>query len=206
MLNGLDHLEPLRERFGPRAVAAAIRIESTRTAPTRVEQTSPFLLVELASRDPRMRASIEHFAGTLNEAGVPARVRESEADVMWAKLIRLCALALTTTAYDRPLGPIRTTPELRADLEGCVGEAVAVARADGASADLAKTLAELDDAHAELDTSMHRDVVAGREPELDAIAGSVLRAAARHGLDCPTIARLAARVAERAGIAAPAPR
>jgi ketopantoate reductase len=51
---------------------------------------------------------------------------------------------------------------------------------------------------------MARDIEAGREPELDAIAGSVLRAATRHGLSCPVIESLAARVAQRAGIAAPA--
>lgn len=203
MLNGLDHLELLRERFGSRAVAASIRIESTRTAPTRIDQTSPFLVVELATANPRMGPSIEVFADTLNAAGIPARTRGSEADVMWAKLVRLCPLALTTTAYDRPLGPIRSTPELRADLEGAVGEAVAVAVAGGADADTPATMAELDEAHESLDTSMHRDVAAGREPELDAIAGSVLRAAARHGLTCPTIERLAARVAERAGVAVP---
>jgi 2-dehydropantoate 2-reductase len=198
MLNGLDHVETLRARFGPRAVAAAIRIESTRTGggsePPRVEQTSPFLLVEAASADPRMRPALEAFASLLNEAGVPARVRDSEADVMWGKLMRLCALALTTTAYDAPLGPIRTTPELRADLEACVREVAAVAAADGAESDAEATLAELDDAHAELDSSMHRDVAAGREPELDAIAGSVLRAAARHDIPCPTIERLTARI------------
>ena len=206
VLNGLDHLPPLRERFGPRAVAAAVRIESTRTAPTRIEQTSPFLVVEMATANPRMSPAIHSFAETLNEAGIPARVRAHEPDVMWGKLVRLSALALTTTAYDRPLGPIRTTPELRADLEGCVREAAAVAAADGADQDPARTMEELEDAHAELDTSMHRDVVAGREPELDAVAGSVLRAAARQGLSCPTIERLAGRVAEGAGIAPPAPR
>jgi 2-dehydropantoate 2-reductase len=64
-------------------------------------------------------------------------------------------------------------------------------------------MAELDDAHAELRTSMQRDIAAGREPELDAIPGAVLRAAARHGLECPTIDRLASVAARRAGIPAP---
>lgn len=201
LLNGLDHLKPLRERFGARAVAATIRIESTRTAPTRIEQTSPFLLVELATTNPRMSAAIHSFADTLNEAGIPARVRAHEPDVMWVKLVRLCALALTTTAYDVPLGPIRQTPELRTDLEECIREAARVASADGAEPDPDQTIEELDEAHPELDSSMHRDVAAGRETELDAIAGSVLRAAARHGLSCPTIERLTERVAARAGTA-----
>lgn len=199
MLNGLDHLETLRERFGPRAVAAAIRIESTRAAPTHIDQTSPFLLVEMATTNPRMSAAIHAFADTLNEAGVPARVRQHEPDVMWAKLVRLNALALTTTAFDLPLGPIRDDPEKRADLAACMREAAAVAAADGSEQDPTRTMEELDEAHAELDSSMHRDVSAGREPELDAIAGSVLRAAARHGLSCPAIERLARSIAERTG-------
>jgi 2-dehydropantoate 2-reductase len=41
---------------------------------------------------------------------------------------------------------------------------------------------------------MQRDIAAGREPELDAIPGAVLRAAARHGLSCPTIASLYDRI------------
>jgi ketopantoate reductase len=51
---------------------------------------------------------------------------------------------------------------------------------------------------------MQRDIAAGRAPELDAIAGSVLRAARRHGVATPAVAWLAQRVAQRAGIAPPA--
>ncbi len=44
---------------------------------------------------------------------------------------------------------------------------------------------------------MQRDIAAGRAPELDAIPGAVLRAAARHGLECPTIERLVALILAR---------
>src|SRR5436305_7315626 len=43
LLNGLDHLETLCERFGPRAVAASIRIPPFRPEPPRRRQTSMFL-------------------------------------------------------------------------------------------------------------------------------------------------------------------
>ena len=193
----------LRERFGSRAVAGSIRIEAFRTSPTHVVQTSRFLGVDMASADGAMRTPLDRLAGALEAAGVPARVMDSEAQAMWEKLVRLNALALTTSAYDLRLGPIRTTPELRDELTACVQEGVAVATAEGADVAVAATMGELDDAHASLGTSMQRDIEAGVEPELDAIAGSVLRAAARHGIDCPTIRRLAERLAERAGAPAP---
>ncbi len=204
LLNGLDHMTPLRERFGPRSVAAgAIRIEADRPAPGRIVQSSPFLRVDLAADDPALGRALERLAATLLAAGIPAEIGPSEAQILWSKLVRLNALACTTSASDRPIGLIRSDPEWRAALVGCIEEAAAVANADGASIDPAVRLAELDDAHAELSSSMQRDIAAGREPELDAIAGAVLRAGRRHGIGCPTIARLSAQVAARAGVAVP---
>ena len=203
LLNGLDHVSALRDRFGTRAVAAAIRIESDRPAPGRIVQTSPFLRVDLASADAGMREPVERFAAALEAAEIPARVLDSEAQALWDKLVRLNALALTTSAWDLLLGEIRSDPGRRAQLEACVSEGAAVARAEGADVEPGRVMGDLDDAHATLGSSMQRDIAAGREPELDAIAGSVLRAAARHGLACPTVERLAGEVARRAGAPAP---
>ncbi len=103
-----------RERFGVAVVAAgSIRIEADRPAPGRIVQTSPFLRVDLASADGALRERLERLASRLERADVPATVGDSEAQVMWSKLTRLCALALTTSAYDQPVGTIRT--EHRAD-------------------------------------------------------------------------------------------
>jgi 2-dehydropantoate 2-reductase len=203
LLNGLDHLDLLRERYGTRAVAGSIRIESTRVAPGEIEQTSPFLRIDMASADPAMHAPMEDLAALLEQAGVPTRIMDSEAQAMWGKLVRLNAIACATSAWDLPLGEIRSDPAKRDALEACVREGAAVARAEGADVDPRDTMAELDDAHADLRTSMQRDIAARRAPELDAIAGSVLRAAARHGLACPEIERLAGIAAGRAGIAPP---
>ncbi len=203
LLNGLDHMSLLRERFGPERVAAgSIRIESDRPAPGLIVQTSRFLRVELAADDPAPGEWLPELVGWLSRANVPAEIGPSEAQILWTKLVRLNALALTTSATGRRLGFIRSDPEWRTALEACIAEAAAVANADGARIDPGAPLAELDDAHAELGSSMQRDIAADRETELDAIAGSILRAAARHGIQCPTIERLAAQVARRAGITA----
>ena len=204
VLNGLDHMSVLRERFGRDPVAAGtIRIESDQPAPGLIVQTSPFLRVDLASDDPALREPLARLAARLETAEVPAEIGPSEAQILWSKLVRLNALACTTSAIDRPIGFIRADPEWRAALVGCIEEAAAVANSDGAKIDPAARLAELDEAHPELGSSMQRDIAAGREPELDAIPGSVLRAGGRHGIECPTIARLVSRIAERAGIGPP---
>jgi 2-dehydropantoate 2-reductase len=200
LLNGLDHLALLREHFAPETVlAGAIRVESDRPAPGTVVHTSPFLRVDMAG-SPALQEKMEQLAAQLSAAGIPARVVATEAQVMWAKLVRLNALACTTSAWDVELGVIREDPARRAILEAAIREGAAVARAEGADIPDEQAMRELDAAHATLGSSMQRDIAAGREPELDAIPGAVLRAAARHGLECPTIEGLVAET--RARIAA----
>jgi 2-dehydropantoate 2-reductase len=199
LLNGLDHIALLRRRFPQESVlAGTIRVEADRPQPGVVIHTSPFLLVSMASRYPSAHPAMQALADLLAGVEIPVRVQDSEAQVMWSKLVRLNALACTTSAYDKLLGEIRSTPALRADLLGAIEEACAAAKAEGAhDADPATAIAELDNAHDTLGSSMQRDIAAGREPELDAIPGSVLRAAARHGLQCPTIERLVGMIAAR---------
>ena len=188
LLNGIEHVAILRDRFGVDAVCAGvIRVESDRPEPGVVEQTSPF---RSASTSRRPLPPVLEAARQIGVAGIPTIVGEDEATVMWSKLVRLNALALSTSAYDLPLGAVRDDPALAAELEGCVVETAAVAVASGATVDAADTLRELAEAHAGLGSSMRRDIAAGREPELDAIPGAVVRAGERAGVEVPTVRRL----------------
>jgi 2-dehydropantoate 2-reductase len=179
LLNGFEHVAWLRERFAD-VVAATIRVESTRVAPGVIEQTSPFLRIELSAH--------QEIADLLNAAGIPATVIDDEAQVMWSKLVRLNAIALTTTAYRAPIGEVRDSH--RDDLLSVIRETAAVAAAEGASVAVAPVQTELAEAHPELLSSMARDLFAGRPLELDAIGGAVLRAGARHDIQTPTVQRL----------------
>jgi 2-dehydropantoate 2-reductase len=203
LLNGIEHLALLRERFGGRAVAAAIRVESTRTAPGEIAHTSPFLRIDLASTDPARRVDLGPIAADLRSAGIPADVHDDELAVLWGKLTRLVALATVTSASGATLGEIRADPRWHDALEAVVREAAAVATADGAPTDAQAKLEEIAAVHDDFRSSMQRDVEAGRMPELDAVAGAVLRAGARHGVATPTLAELTVIVADRAGLPVP---
>ena len=193
LLNGLEHLEPLRERFGPRAVAATIRIGAERVAPGHVVHSTPFVRVDLAPPLP----GVERFADALRAAEVPASVHATDAEVLWSKLARLNPLACTTAASGRPIGAVRSHPLWRARLQGAVDETAAVAVAEGARIDPDVVLRELGDLPDEATSSLARDLAAGNESELDAIPGAVLRRAAAHGLACPSIEELVALIRDR---------
>jgi 2-dehydropantoate 2-reductase len=181
LLNGLDHVELLRRRFGPtRVVAASITVESERVEPGFVRQLSRFAAVRLA---PAPQA--EDLRAELVDAGIAASVAESEAGVLWEKLAMLAPIALTTTLRSSELGGVVADPAWRPRLEACVREVAAAAREEGVVLDPEAMIAQIESAPPGIRSSMQKDREAGRPTEIDAIGGSVLRAAARHGLDAP---------------------
>jgi 2-dehydropantoate 2-reductase len=182
LLNGLDHVELLRRRFDPARVRpASIAIESERVEPGLVRQPSTFVFVVLS---PSPQA--EDLRSELTDAGIEASIGESEASVLWTKLALLAPIALTTTLRSSDLGGVVADPSWRRRLEGCVREVTAAAGTDGVALDADALIAQIETVPSEFRSSMQKDRESGRATEIDAIGGSVLRAAARHELDTPT--------------------
>ena len=196
-LNGIDHVAWLRERYPPDQVATGtIAVESTRVAPGVIEHATPFALVELAAgKAPRAR--VEDLAARLAETGLQVGVGDDEARTLWAKLVTLAPIALVTTWIAAPFGEARARhwDELAAVLH----EIVLAATADGVELDEAATVARLRDLVPDTMRSSMQDAAAGRPIELDAIGGTILRAADRAGTDAPVTARLVADLEARHG-------
>ena len=181
LLNGLDHVEVLRGRFGADAVVpATIACESERVRPGVVRQLSSFVIVQLSPAP-----AADELRSELDDAGLTVSIGKSEADVMWRKLAMLAPLALTTTGRGSPIGAVVADPDWRRRLEACVREIVATAAAEGADVDADALIAQIEGFQPELRSSMQKDREAGKPTEVDAIGGSVLRAAERHGLEVP---------------------
>lgn len=183
LLNGVEHMALLRERYAPEQIAAGtIRVESTRVAPGVIEHGSPFADLDLASETaPAERLQV--LASVLQAAGLGAAVRPSEAAVLWQKMSFLAPIALLTTRYRLPVGGVRT--EHREELLALLAETAAVGRASGAPVDPEAVMKLYDSFPEGTKSSMLRDAEAGRPLELDAIGGALLRAAERHGIAAP---------------------
>jgi 2-dehydropantoate 2-reductase len=177
LLNGIDHVAFLRSRY-PRVAAGAIRVESERVSRSRFLQSSPFLRVELANAS----AVVDQ----LRRAGIECREREDELLLLWEKLVFLAPVALVTTALGVSLGGAREDRRFA----GCREETLAVAAAEGVRIDATALRTIHDGAPAGTRSSMQKDVEAAREPELDAIAGPIIRGGARHGIPTPVTEQL----------------
>lgn len=198
LLNGLDHMALLRERWAGQVAAATIgQVEAKRVGPAHVLHTTPGARIDLSREGVADPARVEALAALLRAIGVSVALHDREVDALWGKLVRLGPLALATAAADRPIGALRGDPEWRGRIVGCVRETAAVAAADGYAADPDEVLRQIDALPPGLGTSLQRAVSAGLPSELDAIGGAILRRAGRHGVECPSVSGLVELVRAR---------
>ncbi len=195
LLNGLDHLAKLEERFGAAAVIpGTIGVEAERLAPGLIRQGSPFNILRLAERGrPLLAATAEMLA----RFGVTVEFVADEKTLMWGKLVFLAPFALATAASGEPLGFIREHAEWNDLMNAAVHEVAAAGNAEGARLDAAGAVGLLKGGPPGISSSMARDLAAGNEPELDAIGGTVVRAADRHAVPVPALRELMRRVRDR---------
>ena len=198
LLNGLEHVEAIRARLGrpsdsvlqaPPSVAAGSigRVSAASPEPGLVVLTAQAGgRITAASRELAPDALSERLA-PLSAAGLEIVVLADEPEVLWEKAARLAVLAAATVASGRHLGALRDDPAWHARLRGALAEAVSTAAADGVSLAVDDQWAKIQAMPPELTTSASRDAAAGRPTELDAITGSVVRAARRHSVETPVL-------------------
>lgn len=201
LLNGLEHLDELREHFGRETAVAAGsigRVEALSPEPgVVVQRTAAAAVVEAASRDVDTETLAEALA-PLRVPGIDVIVREDEQAVLWRKAARLAVLAAATAASGRSVGELRDDPAWRERLLAALDESVAVALADGVALSAPAQWGMIAAMPPDLTTSTARDAAAGRRTELDAITGSVVRAGARLDVPTPTLTALLEEAACRA--------
>jgi 2-dehydropantoate 2-reductase len=191
LLNGVEHLTALRERYpAARVVAGTIRVFASRPEPGVIRHDGQLVAVQLAP-------GAENLADALAAAGIDTGVRPDEAGLLWDKLCFLAPMALLTSRAGTPLGPVRD--EHGAELTAVITEVAAVAHAEGAAPDPAATRDFTWSLPDGMRSSMERDADEGNPTELEAIGGAVLRAADRHGVDVPVTRAIVEELRARLG-------
>jgi 2-dehydropantoate 2-reductase len=193
LLNGLEHMEPLRERFDGRVAAGSLsRFEAYRPGRVQIVQKSQTALVTMASAD-LPEKELAYAADTVQRAGIDVELESDEKRVLWRKAVRLAVLAPMTALTQMTVGQLRTDLEWRPRIEQALDEACAIAAADGVSLMASAQWTRITELEPGLTTSAARDVAARRPSEIDAITGAVVRAGERLGVPCPVLTMLAQR-------------
>jgi len=197
LLNGVDHIAVLAARFGSeRVVPATIAVEAERIAPGRFIQRSPFVRLNVAGRGEPLLGVI--VAG-LGDLGFNCQFIQNEQTLLWSKLCFLGPFALVTSASGLNVGEIFADARWKQRLSSAIAEACAVANASGAEVDALQLQAVFDGVPPDMRSSMQKDLAAGRQLELDAIGGPIVRGGERYGIDVSTTVELMATIRSKTG-------
>src|SRR5437868_14046250 len=194
LLNGVDHVEVLRARFGrDRVQPATIAVEAERIAPGRFVQRSPFVNLNLPASGEQVLGAI---VARLRDLEFTCRFIQNEQTLLWSKLCFLGPFALVTSASGMNKGEIYADAEWNRKLISAMAEACAVAKARGAEVDPAQIQAIYEGLPSGIRSSMQKDLASSRRLELDAIGGPIVRGGERYGIDVSTTAALIAVIRE----------
>ena len=187
--NGIDNEEAIAAEVGwEHVMAGAAFIFASIVEPGMVEDSGgPARLVfgewdgHESDRGTRLLEAFRH-------AGVDAALSTDIRQVLWNKLAFICAQAGMTAATGLPIGEIRNVPESMAMFRRIVEEVRDLAAAEGV--DLGPDAVDRHVRFAEAlepggRSSLHHDKSHGKRMELEALHGTVVRLARKHGLPAP---------------------
>ena len=188
LLNGIDHVERCASDS---VVTASYRRPSRWRANAsrrgRIVHRSRFIRFSILETGRRLLASpLETF----QRFGFECLSVADEPTLMWSKLVFLAPLALSTSAEKSPIGDVLSHPIKAARLEASVHEACAVATQAGARVSADSVLAKIKTLPVAMRSSMERDIANGKLPELEAIAGPILRGAEGFRIELKAIPEL----------------
>jgi 2-dehydropantoate 2-reductase len=192
LLNGVDHVAALRARFGQeRVIPGTIAVEAEQVLPGHFIERSPLVRLNLAAGGkPLLGAIFER----LDKFGFSCRFIANEQTLLWGKLCFLGPFALVTSASGMNVGEILADAAWKQKLMMAVSETCSVANASGAEIDAVQIRATFENSPPGMRSSMQKDLAAGRQLELDAIGGPIVRGGKRYEIDVSTTGELMATI------------
>jgi 2-dehydropantoate 2-reductase len=187
--NGVQKDEMLRPILGEHALMGGVAyVGTTISRPGVIAQTGPLQRLVFGEYDGRRSPRAEAFLDACRRGGINAELSDDVRRSIWEKYVVLVAMSGATTAMRATIGPIRSNPRTREFLLDLAREVVAVGRALGVNlpADYAEQrIPFFDGWPAEMTTSMHHDLKAGRRLELQWLSGGVVELGAKAGVPTP---------------------
>lgn len=163
-------------------------ITSAVTAPGAITQSGgpgKIIVGELTITD---TSRVDRLLDTFQRAGIPAEAHSAIQVALWEKFIFICAFGGITALTRLPIGPILASEYGRMLLEGVMEEVALVGRAEGISLpgdSVQRALALTTNFEPWARSSLYHDLEAGKRLEVEALNGTVVRLARRHGLSAP---------------------
>lgn len=191
LLNGMQHLQQLDDRFGREHVlGGSVRIMAELLPNGDVWQHNELdqLVFGFRPAAPENTARAEEIRDTLTVPGFTTTLSQDVTAFMWQKWWLLAAIGATCVLADGTLGEARRASGGQQFNRAVLDECMAVATANGHAPrpELVQEMhGRFDDPESTVTSSMYRDMKAGGEVEADQILGDLIRCA--KGVETPLL-------------------
>jgi 2-dehydropantoate 2-reductase len=192
VLNGMKHVDILRERFGRTSVAGCVCIISSYLDEKgRIVQLTGHQSLAYGEFDGMPSARLRNIDAFMQGAGFDARLSPTIDREMWEKWILLASLGGITCLMRGSIGEIEAVEGGREFARRFLGEVVSVVRLVGTAPsasflEMAESL--LTAPGSTLTSSMYRDLQKGGAIEADQIIGDLLARARPKNIETPLLA------------------
>ncbi len=193
--NGLGNVEILEQLVGAeRALGARVIFGVSIPSPglARIDAFADPTAIGGLRPHPARDALARRWVEIIDRAGVPAVYTDRLPELLWAKIFYNGALNPLGALLRVHYGALAEHPESRALMDAVIGEAFAVARAEGVALPWAAPADYLEEFYGRLvpstyhhRASMLQDIERGRRTEVDAINGAVTRRGQGYGIPTP---------------------
>ena len=189
-LNGMAHLAVLSKRFGESAVLGGVIIIAAQLndeGDIVVQPSTPASLT-IGTQDGTRTTRLQAVYDQLSGAGFDASISDEIIARMWHKWVFIATIGALTCLMRGTVGDIVAVPGGRDLGPAILAEASAVSAAAGypMPADaIASTTRTITQAGSLVDSSMSRDVAAGRPAEVEQVLADLARRGAAHGIKTP---------------------
>src|SRR5882757_8416932 len=178
LLNGMQHLNVLDQKFGSERVLGGLcAIAVTLNEAREVVQLAPMQSLNFGERDGKMSERVRAIADVLTSGNFGATASEHVMQDMWEKWVFLASLAASTRLMRTSVGNILAAAGGKDFLLGMLDECSAVASAEGFAPGgpfFQRTRGLLTAEGSAMTASMFRDVKAGYPVEADHVIGDLV--------------------------------
>jgi 2-dehydropantoate 2-reductase len=187
--NGVDGAERIGHVLGERYVmAGSAYISAKISEPGVVTYTGDWSKLVFGETDGSVSERAQRFYAACRDTGFEAEISRDIQKTLWSKFVLLATNAAMTSLARQPLGVVYGDADLRRVAAAAMREVYAVALARGVTLDtdiVEQMLARSKTLPADMTTSMHHDLTAGKPLEVESLSGLIAKLGDQLGVDTP---------------------
>ncbi len=198
--NGLDNDLTVSKYLDCEVLPGLVLVASTKTAANVITQKGTQKRLVFGPRDGRITPKMQEIEKIFKDAGIDAKLTEKIENKLWKKFLFVVSFSSATVAGRCPIGEALSQPEFLKVYIEVLREAIEVRQSEGIvfETDIFETtLKGARDFDPSAKSSLLVDLENGRQTEVEALQGVVLRLAEKHEVSVPATREIYRRITSR---------